>query len=684
MYFPHESLWLILGGVVSGVLAGLLGIAGGIIWVPLLVTFSYTPLQAVATSSLANVIVSVFGSFQNWRMGSFDLKRVLYLSLPVLLTAQMGVYFAKIISPYLLLLLLGILLLINIYLLQLRKQLTRESSSDATADMHPILGKFILVRLFTGGAAGILAGLFGMGGDALGALIVPLQMFLLLEPIRIAIQTSLGVVVVTAVSACIGHAAAGNLLWIEGLWLGLGGLVGVQISTRLLPKLPETIVNLIFRIFLGLMSGYIFWQAWMMTTPMAFFLSLGMIAIALTIVWLVFTITIKSYKSFNLVERSLTVYSSVSKEWRSKLSLQGANPILLLLVLFPIVALFLGYRPEVRSGFQALSSNLSAMIQTHVQPSQASDCMAPAAIEKDRKAYMQVCTAMQDVLNVPAGQFFYGGTMGAAALRSQNFLDEIKRAHPEFQLRYLDPLSIPPDSSTGIKMLIDGELSFAESQRPLREAEYEKARNRGFTLKQIPVAITGVAFFTHPDLKIPGLSLEQIQGIYTGLFTNWKQLGGPDLPIIPISQDFDGTGSTISLLLQNLRPEAQHMGKTVQIVRDTTASLRSVGNTPGAIGYGTQALVISQRSIRLLGLAKGRSSNYVQPATTNGQVNKAALKDGSYPLIQRVFVIVRQDDTLDEVAGTAYANLLSSQKGQTLIDQAGYLPIRTASGQSLP
>jgi phosphate transport system substrate-binding protein len=38
--------------------------------------------------------------------------------------------------------------------------------------------------------------------------------------------------------------------------------------------------------------------------------------------------------------------------------------------------------------------------------------------------------------------------------------------------------------------------------------------------------------------------------------------------------------------------------------------------------------------------------------------------------------VIRQDDTLDELAGIAYANLLLSEKGQTLIGQAGYLPLR--------
>lgn len=66
--------WLILatGGLFSGILAGLLGIGGGTVLVPLLVTLGYAPIQAVATSSLAILVTSISGSIQNWRMGYFN------------------------------------------------------------------------------------------------------------------------------------------------------------------------------------------------------------------------------------------------------------------------------------------------------------------------------------------------------------------------------------------------------------------------------------------------------------------------------------------------------------------------------------------------------------------------------------------------------------------------------------
>lgn len=251
---PADALVLAIGGLISGVLAGFLGIGGGTVLVPLLVALGYTPVQSVATSSLAILVTSISGSIQNWRMGFFDQKRVLYLGFPALVTAQLGVYLAKQFAPYALLAAFGILLLLNIYLVELRKRLTKDNISNELVQFNPMIS-----RLGTGSAAGVLAGLFGVGG---GVIMVPLQILLLGESIKVAIQTSLGVIVITAISASVGHAIAGNVLFTQGLILGIGGLLGAQISTRILPKLPDRVVSLAFRSMLLILSIYIFWQAW--------------------------------------------------------------------------------------------------------------------------------------------------------------------------------------------------------------------------------------------------------------------------------------------------------------------------------------------------------------------------------------------------------------------------------------
>jgi hypothetical protein len=242
---------LISGGLFSGILAGFLGIGGGTVLVPLQIALGYPPLQSVATSSLAIIITAISGTVQNWRMGYINLQKVLFLGLPAIITSQIGVYLANHISNRISLIAFGCLLLLNIYLVEIRKKLSKNHPTP-----QPFLNP-ILARILTGGAAGLLAGLFGVGG---GVIMVPLQILLLAETIKVAIQTSLGVIIITAISATLGHYLSGNILFLEGIVLGIGGLIGAQISTRFLPKLPDSVVSFAFKTFLAMMSIYMFWQ----------------------------------------------------------------------------------------------------------------------------------------------------------------------------------------------------------------------------------------------------------------------------------------------------------------------------------------------------------------------------------------------------------------------------------------
>jgi uncharacterized membrane protein YfcA len=266
---------LILGaaGLFAGILAGFLGIGGGTVLVPLLVALNYAPVEAVATSGLSIALTAISGSIQNWRMGYLSLSKVAGIGFPAVITAQIGAYLAGIFPPYLLLLSFGLLLWLNIYLIDVRKRITAkkaegEGEESKESDSIPnyqlpitssILFNPTIAKIATGSAAGLLAGLFGVGG---GVIMVPLQILLLGESIKTAIQTSLGVIVITAISATAGHAARGNVLWVVGLILGGGGLLGAQISTRFLPRLPDRTISIAFRSLLAILSFYVFWQAW--------------------------------------------------------------------------------------------------------------------------------------------------------------------------------------------------------------------------------------------------------------------------------------------------------------------------------------------------------------------------------------------------------------------------------------
>ncbi|WP_017315640.1 substrate-binding domain-containing protein [Mastigocladopsis repens] len=284
-----------------------------------------------------------------------------------------------------------------------------------------------------------------------------------------------------------------------------------------------------------------------------------------------------------------------------------------------------------------------------------------------------------DVPNVPQGTFNYGGSTTFAPLRSTTLLVAINLAYPGFQLRYTEPLTGEPGSGNGMSMLLEGQLSFSQSSRSVKDEEFEKAQKRNFKLEQVPVAIDGIAFYVHPQViaqGLKGITLTQARDIFTGKITNWKEVGGSDVPIAPFSRNLK-YGGTVDFLYEKVLEE-KPFGASVQQVRDTTDSLKKVATTPGGIGYATASQLVNQKTIRVLPLAKEANSVFVSPCADHActAINETAFADDSYPITRRLFVIIKRDGKLDEQAGVAYANMLLSNEGQKLVDLAGFVPIR--------
>jgi phosphate transport system substrate-binding protein len=279
---------------------------------------------------------------------------------------------------------------------------------------------------------------------------------------------------------------------------------------------------------------------------------------------------------------------------------------------------------------------------------------------------------MKDVPNVPKGTFNYGGAVLFASIAGSGAHQAMANAHPGFTLIYTEPTNGSPGNSRSLAMLLNGELSFAQIALPLTDSDYSEATKRGFTLEQVPVAIDAIVAFTHPGLSIPGISVDQLQGIYLGKITNWNQLGGPNLPIIAFARP-----KVATLLHVLLGPQVDQVSPNVHYVRDYTDAVRQVASTPGAISFGGSGPLVGQRSVRFLALAKAHSQNYVQPFINDGkQINETAFKDGNYPMIRRLYIAIRRDKKIDEQVGVAYTNMLLSKEGQQYVAKGGFLPLR--------
>ena len=285
------------------------------------------------------------------------------------------------------------------------------------------------------------------------------------------------------------------------------------------------------------------------------------------------------------------------------------------------------------------------------------------------------------VQNLPSGLFSYGGSSTWAPIRKQAD-SAIETALPKFQLRYTNPITGAPGSGTGIEMLLSNQLAFSQSSRPVKDKEYQQAQQRGFKLEEIPVAIDGIAIAVNNNLNIPGLTLAQIKDIYTGKITNWQQIGGENLAIVPYSKISEG--GTVEFFVDNVL-EKEDFGKNVQKIDTTTEGLRKVAQNPGGIYYASAPEVVGQCIVKPLPI--GRTSSelitpykqpYIQPTDCpqkRNQLNIDAFKSDKYPMTRRLFVVVKKNGQIDELAGVAYTKLLLTDEGQNLISQAGFVRI---------
>lgn len=287
------------------------------------------------------------------------------------------------------------------------------------------------------------------------------------------------------------------------------------------------------------------------------------------------------------------------------------------------------------------------------------------------------------VEDVPTGLFNYGGSTSWAPIRL--VVDSsIQAARPELRLRYVEPSSASPGSGTGIQSLIDGQLAFAQSSRPILDQELSRAQQRGFTLKQIPVAIDGLAVAVNPNLNIPGITVEQLKSIYTGKINNWSQMGGPNILIKPYSRRI-ADGGTVELFVQDILG-GQAFSSNVEFISTTTQALQKLAGSPGSIYYASAPEVIPQCSIKPLPLGRTQGQYIapyqepsVLPSECPGKRNKLnieAFQSGKYPITRNLFVVVKQNSQIEQQAGVAYANLLLTEQGQELITQAGFVKIR--------
>jgi len=130
---------------------------------------------------------------------------------------------------------------------------TVADATDAGVDLNTLkTRRNIILCAIIGLIAGVMSGYVGVGG---GFIMVPLFMQLLNLPIRLTSGTSLIAILILATSGTVLQAIYGNIDWVAGIFIAVGSIPGAYLGSRLITRIPETVLRFIFSGFLIVAAG---------------------------------------------------------------------------------------------------------------------------------------------------------------------------------------------------------------------------------------------------------------------------------------------------------------------------------------------------------------------------------------------------------------------------------------------
>lgn len=206
-------------------------------------------------------------------------------------------------------------------------------------------------------------------------------------------------------------------------------------------------------------------------------------------------------------------------------------------------------------------------------------------------------------------------------------------------------------SGFGVKQVGEGLVDIGMASRDLKAEEKEKYPN----LIPHGIALDGVAVVVNPENPVAGLTQEQVQKIFSGEITNWKEVGGPDAPINVYTRDEESGTREV------FWEKALNKGKIIEkatVVSSNGAMKTAVGQDKNGIGY----------------LSVGYIDSSIKPVKFNGvEPTEENVKKGTYKISRTLYMITNGEPS---PAVKAYLDYVLSPEGQEIVKEKGYLPIK--------
>jgi len=213
--------------------------------------------------------------------------------------------------------------------------------------------------------------------------------------------------------------------------------------------------------------------------------------------------------------------------------------------------------------------------------------------------------------------------------------------------------------------LINGEKDIIFVTYPSEE-EFALAKEAGIELEVVPVVSEGFVFFVNGENPVEELTFDEIRGIYSGEITNWSEVGGDDVDIIPYQRPVN-SGSQTGMYELVIGPDEIMAAPEEQVIGAMGEIIDAVAiydDDRASIGYSYYYFVKDMwgdDNIKLLAV------DGIAP-------DKDTISSAEYPIHTAYYAVLRSDEPEDSNARRLLDWILSSE-GQEVAQEAGYVKL---------
>lgn len=214
-------------------------------------------------------------------------------------------------------------------------------------------------------------------------------------------------------------------------------------------------------------------------------------------------------------------------------------------------------------------------------------------------------------------------------------------------------------SGVGISALLEGTTDIAMASRRIKFSEKLKMKQAHHDPVESVVAYDALAVIVNPANPVRRLTREQLEGIFRGKITNWRQVGGPDMAIVVYSRET--SSGTYEFFKESVLHNKNYMAGVLSMPA-TGAIIQSVRQTKGAIGY--VGLAYLNKYVRAVAVSYDQGRHYVMPSV------KTAM-DKTYPVVRPLYYYYDK-----AVAGrvTPFIRFIRSAEGRAKTLKLGFIP----------